>query len=488
MKTKSILRTLTFAMLMPAILLTTACSNINDNEDTNKKGYTLPVTVNVTRQDDDTATKATYNETDKKLEFSSGDQLFVRGWNTSSGGSGLFAGTLTWTSGGTFSGTITVENKSYSGDADALFTEAQYVEAILLPAGYGPKQYLSILYGEGYDAALIFSPEVAIADSKATAVEQFSREYAYGYNNGFALSPQNAILHFTITGLSASTAVNVKLIDNNSATISGSVTTNASGSATFAIGISGNTDLNSLALTVGGYAITLTTSSKTLEAGHIYNITRSLSPISFATTSDLGKVIGANGNIYVDAAAATTAGTTAVAMIAYVGSATGEAAPYNHGLALALSDASNGNKCMWKSPSSLVHAYQATSASFACESGLQYNSYTPDHNTDIYPAFKAAMANNGTAAPTGCSAWFLPTGYQWNQMINACKNVLGTKNSCEDLRDGFSGIGGTNLQWGNYFSSTEWDEYNAWYYYFYNGKWGGIYKYNSCYVRSALAF
>ena len=234
-----------------------------------------------------------------------------------------------------------------------------------------------------------------------------------------------------------------------------------------------------------------TATSATLAAGLTYTsagLALTSAAIENAVAGDIGKLIGVDGNIYPNADIATAFGTTGVAMIAYVGSSTGEAAPYNHGLALALSDANSGNKCQWKSPSSLVHAYQATNASFASESGLQYNSYTPDHNTDTYPAFKAAMANNGTAAPTGCSAWFLPTGYQWNQMINACKNVLGTKNSCEDLRDGFSGIGGTNLQWDNYFSSTEWDEYNAWYYYFYNGKWGGIYKYNSCYVRSALAF
>ncbi len=61
---------------------------------------------------------------------------------------------------------------------------------------------------------------------------------------------------------------------------------------------------------------------------------------SSATTEDVGKVIGADGKIYANATAATEASTTAVAMITYVGSATGETS-FTHGLALAMSDASS---------------------------------------------------------------------------------------------------------------------------------------------------
>ena len=55
-----------------------------------------------------------------------------------------------------------------------------------------------------------------------------------------------------------------------------------------------------------------------------------------ATDEDKGKVIGANGNIYADAAAATADGTTAEAMIAYIGNWGGV---YLHGLAISLTDA-----------------------------------------------------------------------------------------------------------------------------------------------------
>ena len=112
MKTNTIVKALAFAML-----LTTACNKneIANDENADKKGFALPVTVNVTREGDD-ATKATYTDNGDgtgSLGFSTGDKLFVSGID---GGYGIFAGTLTWTSGGTFSGTI-YTNNSYEGTA-----------------------------------------------------------------------------------------------------------------------------------------------------------------------------------------------------------------------------------------------------------------------------------------------------------------------------------------------------------------------------------
>lgn len=209
------------------------------------------------------------------------------------------------------------------------------------------------------------------------------------------------------------------------------------------------------------------------------------------SSDDIGSVIGANGKIYLNATAAAAASpaTTAVAMITYVGSATGETS-FTHGLALALSDSdANDGYFYWKTEQlDAGHIWQTDRNNFTSESGLQYNSFTPGHNTDTYPAFKAAMANNGTTKPTNCSDWFLPTAYQWNQMIDACKNVLGTKNSYKDLRDGFNSVGGTNMKLGEYWSSTEDGTNTAWSYRFHLGYWASEPKTFYCIVRSALAF
>ena len=303
------------------MLLATACNKneIANEENTEKKGFSFPVTVNVTHEGDD-ATKATYNESTKKLEFSAGDKLFVKGNDYSAGGAGFFAGTLTWQSGGTFSGTILTEN-TYSGTIDALFTAGSAL-ATLLPANYGNYPYLSFDDEGTYSASVNYDATKTFATSKATAVEQFSFEVGgYTSGTGFALHPANAILNFTITGLAANTGVDVALSDGVSFTISGSVTTDASGNATFAAGVSGGTNLNEFSLTVGGNPITLVSSEKTLDAGKIYNINRAapvvtnLSTINANYTASNGETLtgtlGANVKISIaDGATVTLDGVT----------------------------------------------------------------------------------------------------------------------------------------------------------------------------------
>ena len=221
-----------------------------------------------------------------------------------------------------------------------------------------------------------------------------------------------------------------------------------------------------------------TAASITLEDGYTYTTT------GFALKkAEVGKVFGADGNIYDNATAATTAGTSAVAMITYVGTNTGEASPYNHGLALAMSDANAGSNCAWTTSSgSTVHSQLYSTSSFTSESGVQYNAA---QNDVTYPAFKYAIANNGISAPTGCSDWFLASGYQWDQMISAA----GDYNA---LRSGFEGVGGTNMRGDYYWSSSEESGYYAWAYYFFSGYGGGKWAKNSkvdgYYVRSAIAF
>ncbi len=293
MKTKTIFKTLALAMLMPTMLLTTACSSEDDVVNTSNitsKGYALPVTVSATRQDG--ATRASYNESTRKLEFSAGDKLFV--WGYAEGYDCEFAGELDYVPATEkFSGTI-YTSKEWTGTADALFTAAAsegYVNATLLPAGYGSYGFLTIEdydTEDKYDDFIFPNKTYTLATSKAAGVEQFSYEEATKYDNGFALSPNNAILNFTITGLAASTSVNVSLT-SYAYDITGTVTTDAFGTATFAAGVEGGTDfgagveggtdLNSLTLTVAGNPVTLVSSEKMLEAGKIYNITRSAASV-----------------------------------------------------------------------------------------------------------------------------------------------------------------------------------------------------------------
>lgn len=431
MKTKNIFKALAVAMLLPAMLLTTACSNDdfttnNDNNVTTaKQGYTLPVTVNVTREGDATM-RATYNESTHKLGFSSGDKLFVKGH--ASGTAGFFAGTLTMVSAGTFSGTIYTDNL-YDGDADALLAEAGMVRATLLPDGYETPGFLSIS-GSGATASISSDASKAFATSKAAAVEQFSYEMSTTYSSGFALSPANVILNFTITGLTASTEVTASFTDEYSKVISGNVTTDGSGNATFAIGVAGNTNLKYCSLTVGGNAITLTSSDKYLTEGKIYNITRSAAPTLSLTSPAVGQVIGDDGKNY--DYASLPGGVTAVAKICYVSG--------SNGLALALADEGQMN---WSTAISTCAAHT--------------------------PAF-----TGGT--------WKLASKDEWDNMINVAGFAT--------LRDGFTSVGGSNLQEsGLYWSSTERIASHARYYSFYAGSWSIDNKDNgNIRVRACLAF
>ena len=469
MKTKYIFNLLALAMLMPAMLLTTACSNeddvVNNTENIANKGYELPVTVNVTRQDA-AATRASFDGS--KLNFGEGDKLFVKGKDE--GGVGFFAGTLTWQSGGTFSGTILTEN-AYSGTIDALFTAGSAL-ATLLPVNYGNYPYLSFTNEGTCSASLKYDITKTFATSKATAVEQFSFEVGgYTSGTGFALHPSNAILNFTITCLATNTGVNVVFKDNTDFTISENVTTNVSGTATFAIALYGSKDLNEFSLTVGGTPIPLVSSSKVLEAGKIYNINRAAFTMAAdATSADKGKEICTDGHIhplYGDAGCTKAR----VAKIVYVGSDNGEAA-YNHGLALALDDA--GTSCKWKKDNYDAGHTKQTTSTFTEESGLQYNTM---HNSEIgnYPAFQAAInyrMSYSPAAPTDCSAWFLASGYQWKKMADAV--------------GGYDKLGLTGNA--NYWSSSELNETNAWYFYSGNGGWNGGNKDSGYHVRACLAF
>ena len=410
MKTKTIFKMLAAAMLMPTMLLTTACSN-NDDEIVNTenpastKGYALPVTVNVTRGGD--ATRATFDGS--KLNFSAGDKLFVGGnyddWNK------RFAGTLDYDAeSGKFKGTIYTQDDTYKTYED-LFGNSDYTIATLLPAGYKDHGYLVINTNDPdaqYDDFIEESNEYTLATSKADGVAQFSYEKSSYYDDGFALSPENAILNFTITGLAASTSVNVSL-KSMAYNITGTVTTDASGTATFAAGINDGLNLQPFSLTVGGKNITIVSSDKVVEAGKIYNISRSAKAHALST-SVVGEIVGSDGMAYAVADKdKMPSGVTAAGMVAYKNG--------SNGLVIALAD--EANTMNWST---------ATGASGAA-------AHTP-------------VVTGGT--------WKLPSKAEWNQMFgdDADADIA----NYMSRNDAIITAGGTGLQNALYWSSTEFED------------------------------
>ena len=168
-------------------------------------------------------------------------------------------------------------------------------------------------------------------------------------------------------------------------------------------------------------------------------------PLAEATAEDLGKIVGANGNIYDTQLAASNAGTTAVAMIAYVGSTTGHTT-YTHGLAIALSDEGS---MVW------------STAKSTCEG-------------------KTAITD---------AAWLLPSKDQWNTMFYANG---GNNASCTGLNTAISNAGGTALVADIYWTASSTESQTGHWIAYISGK-GDIDFYddsdnNNDHVRAALAF
>ena len=151
------------------------------------------------------------------------------------------------------------------------------------------------------------------------------------------------------------------------------------------------------------------------------------------TAADLGKVLCTDGSIYATVSEASAASKTAAAVIAYVDTENAKA------LALALAD--DGGEMEWATAKTTAAAH------------------TP-------------AVSGGT--------WTLASKDDWDNMINAAGGY-------EALRDGFSGVGGTNMNEDKYWSSTPENAY-AWCYYFDNGMWVDGYVDNPCRVRACLAF
>lgn len=338
-----IFKTLAFAMLMPAMLLTTSCSNDDDtltnNVNTANKGYTIPVSVNVTRQGNNTM-RTSYNSETKKLGFTAGDKLFIDGATTSP--SCTFAGILDYDAvSGKFTGELSL-SKEYEGTYDDLFTAAGYIGAILLPAGYESYKFLSIgQIGEPYEYGLDLDYDFAVAADLATAVEQFSIEQATTYSNGFALTPKNAIVNVCYYNSEhASEKVTPGLFDNDENNFYGGgkdFAFDKEGYLRFAVSVPGNLSAKPWSLNGDANTQLENLGTKNLVAGHIYDWTKAASKaLSEVTSSEKGWRIGSDGTVYEPTGALPT-GVTAVAAIAYVGSETGDAT-YNHGLAIALAD------------------------------------------------------------------------------------------------------------------------------------------------------
>ena len=228
--------------------------------------------------------------------------------------------------------------------------------------------------------------------------------------------------------------------------------------------------------------------------------------LSAATSDYVGSVVTTDGNVYATVATASAASKTAVAVIAYVGSAGSVDASSGtyKGLAVALSDANSGNDCQWAESFEDCLSSSQTSdivAALGFKNGITCTStLTGDGHT--HAAATAAASNNGTTAPTGTSGWFMPSMGQWNLIVQG----LATKKAgsavttdltyqtnnptykADNLNSVITAAGGTGFQKNSYWASTEQNFVRAWAIYFTDGYATNYAKTVNSYVRSVIAF
>lgn len=150
----------------------------------------------------------------------------------------------------------------------------------------------------------------------------------------------------------------------------------------------------------------------------------------------VGNVIAANGKCYKNATTASTAGTSAVAMIAYLGDGD-DNTTYNCGLGIALSDANGGSMVKWRP----IHALIDGISSGSVAENHNFLNGIADTQTLItllgndYAAGKAAAysVDGFTPSACGCSNWFLPSGGQWWKFFAAAGVNIDALKSAENV-------------------------------------------------------
>lgn len=317
---------------------------------------------------------------------------------------------------------------------------------------------------------------------------------------------QQAIVKFTLknsTGSDVLSATQLKVVaDGNTYTV-----TPASATSTLYVALPGiSSKAITLVATVGGTTYVFSKSGVTFADGSFYRINVKMSEpvaLSAVTSSELGKVIAADGYVYPSADAATLCGTTASAIVAYVGTAGSVDASSStyKGLAIALTDANSGSTCQWYTENSGTCVSQTSDIATAItyKNGIaRTNTLTGDGHTH---AAATAAKNFSTARPSGTSAWFLPSMGQWNLIVQglATKKAGSTVSTnlttstndtykSSNLNSVITDAGGTGFWSYFYWSSTENSTYGVWGMYFSYGR--AIYgsKSSNCCVRSVLAF
>lgn len=186
------------------------------------------------------------------------------------------------------------------------------------------------------------------------------------------------------------------------------------------------------------------------------------------TTDDVGKILCSDGSLYASTSAATAAGKTPVAMVFYVGNAGETNSKHKHGLAIALTDATDRGQ--WSVVGTDQSAFTNIESLYAAKAdiaGIAHHEIMKSLSIESGHNRAATVAANYTpAAPNGTSGWFLPSAGQWWLFFNSCGlgdkvgwgNSSANSTDINDLNTSLSskGVAGFSTGAGNlYWTSSE---------------------------------
>lgn len=195
----------------------------------------------------------------------------------------------------------------------------------------------------------------------------------------------------------------------------------------------------------------------------------------------VGKVIGADGKMYKTVAAATNAGTTASGIIAYWGWAGSVESGTNYrGMALSLENMYYSFTQSYGMKYCALNNYETGCSGFSyCNSlsdalntlnGIAATTGLCEINSSHNSGHEAAAVARAyaKACPAGASAWSIPSMGQWNLMAKALtggSDISETDNQTyahDNISVKIAAVGGANLTWALYWSTTEKDATHAW--------------------------
>ena len=271
---KNMMKNILMSAASIAALMLTASCNQEDNEiidePTASSAHSIEVTVPVTA---DASTRASYTA-GAATTFEAGDKLYIK---VRDGETYTYVGVLDNSAEAVnkFTGTLyKTAGTDYSGSD--IITDCTSLEATLLPSGYDENYYVLTKSGETVTGLTVVPAKAfSSAATKAAAVPQVANASYSTTSSGakaITLTPQNAVLYYTLSGLAKSTAVTVSVSDGTT-TVSGSVTTNSSGEASFAVGVAPGGTTKSYMMKKGDEQTIEFRAN--LSANKVYNITRS---------------------------------------------------------------------------------------------------------------------------------------------------------------------------------------------------------------------